>query len=46
MFLVFSTFVIYKQVYIPIKDGENISDVFEQKLEEDNRFSSLTEYLL
>jgi len=46
MFLVFSAFVIYKQVYIPIKEGENISDIFEQKIEEDNRFSSLTEYLL
>lgn len=46
MFLVFSFFVIYKQVYVPIKDGENISDVFESNVEEDDRFSSLTEYLL
>lgn len=44
--LIFSSFVVYKQVYIPIKDGQNISDVFESTVEKDSRFSSVTEYLL
>lgn len=44
--LIFSSFVVYKQVYIPIKEGQNISDVFESTVAQDERFSSVTEYLL
>lgn len=46
LILTFSTFVIYKQIYIPIKNGETISGFFESKISEDARFSSVTEYLL
>lgn len=46
LILIFSIFVIYKQIYIPIKNGESISGFFESTVSEDERFSSVTEYLL
>jgi hypothetical protein len=42
--LVFMSFVVYKQAYIPIKEGN--FDFFEEKVTQDSRFSSTAEFLL
>ena len=42
--LIFITFVVYKQAYIPLKEGN--FDVFEDKVQQDSRFDSTAEFLL
>ena len=45
--LIFMTFVIYKQAYVPLKEGNSIGfDFFEEEVRQDKRFNSTAELLL